>query len=56
VDVISSDSADSERDMDSLSLESDDVNASRSGCKKKIRYPEFTEHDLKGKIKLKMGI
>jgi hypothetical protein len=55
VDVISTDSADSERDMDSLSSESDDANASRSG-RKKIRYPDFTENDLKGKIKLKKGI
>jgi hypothetical protein len=55
VDVISSDSADIERDMDSLSSKSDDMNASRSG-RKKIRYPEFTENDLKGKIKLKKGI
>lgn len=55
VDVISTDSDDSERDMDSLSSESDDANASRSG-RKKIRYPDFTENDLKGKIKLKKGI
>jgi len=55
VNVIPADSGDSERDMDSLSSESDDANASRSR-RMKIRYPDFTENDLKGKIKLKKGI
>jgi hypothetical protein len=32
------------------------VNASRFGRKKKIRYLEFIEHDLKGKINLKKGL
>jgi hypothetical protein len=56
VDVVSSDSADSERDIESLSSESDNVEATRSRRNKKIKYPEFTEHDLKGKIKLKKGL
>jgi hypothetical protein len=52
LDAISSDSADSEQEMESLSSESDDVNASqtRGRPKKKIRYQDFNEHDLKGKI------
>jgi hypothetical protein len=56
-DVISSDSADSEREMESLSSESDDVNTSQAQGrrKKKIRYQDFTEHDLKGKIFLEKG-
>jgi hypothetical protein len=57
-DAISSDSADSEREMESLSSDSDDVNASqtRGRRKKKIRYRDFTEHDLKGKIVLEKGL
>jgi hypothetical protein len=56
-DAISSDSADSEREMESLSSDSDDVNASqtRGRRKKEIRYRDFTEHDLKGKIVLEKG-
>jgi hypothetical protein len=53
---VPSDSADSEGDMESLSFESDEGQSTRSRHKKKIKYPEFTEHDLKGKIKLKMGL
>jgi hypothetical protein len=54
-DAISSDSADSEQEMESLSSYSDDVKAfqTQERRKKKIRYRDFTEHDLKGKTVLK---
>jgi hypothetical protein len=54
-DAISFDSADSEREMESLSSYSDDVKAfqTQERRKKKIRYRDFTEHDLKGKTVLK---
>jgi hypothetical protein len=52
-DVVSSDSTDSEQDMESFSSEFDSGEATRSQLKKKIKYSEFTEHDLKGKIKLR---
>lgn len=53
-DAISYDFADSERKMESLSSDSDEVNASQTQGrrKKKIKYRDFTEHDLKGKIVL----
>jgi hypothetical protein len=55
-EVVPSDSADSDGDMESLSSESDEEQGTQTQRKKKIKYPEFTEHDLKGKIKLKKGL
>jgi hypothetical protein len=57
-DAISSDSTKSEWEMESLSSDSNDVNASqtRGRLKKKIIYRDFIEHDLKGKIVLEKGL
>lgn len=43
--VVSYNSANSERDMESLSFESEEWQSTQ--CKKRRKYPNFTEHDLK---------
>ncbi len=49
--VVSFDSADSEGNMESLSSDFEEGQATQ---RKKRKYPNFTEHDLKGKVKLRI--